>query len=207
MFGYSQLTSFNADLPNVTELGSAFYYCSRLKTLNINAPKCNSNYNLASYSNVETANIILKGLSGSTFYGCSNLRNVTVNASDSSCINNIFSDCRSLECVNGNVDVTSAQYAFNGCSKLRDISFSFENMNSAAWNMLKGCTSLNGECVKRIVKSLPKLGCAVCPDQAAIHIDFDPSTLPEEEWIDCIIELLSKGWTVATDTSYNNYYY
>ena len=103
--------------------GYAFYGCSALKTLTVNAN------NIGNYAFSESAtegsavfDINAKTLGDYSFYGCIKVESITLIDGLISIGNNAFENCSSLkEMVIPNAVTSMGEYSFSGCSSLKNV--------------------------------------------------------------------------------------
>ena len=124
----------NFNTSKVTQMGSMFYGCSSLTTLDL------SNFNTSKVTQM-----------GSMFYGCSSLTSLDLssfNTLNVTSMDSMFAGCSSLTNLDLNnfntSKVTSASQMFSGCSSL--ISLDLSGFNTAnvtdMWEMFYNCSSL-----------------------------------------------------------------
>ena len=150
----------NLNTTNVTEMGSMFYGCSQLTSLDVthfNTENVvhmeNMFINCSSLASLDvthfnTANVTNMGY---MFYGCSQLTSLDVthfNTTNVFAMNSMFSGCSSLT----SLDVTHLNTAnvlvmhdmFSGCSSLTSLDVSHFNTKNVEYimNIFKGCSAL-----------------------------------------------------------------
>lgn len=129
----------NLRTDNVTDMSNMFYGCSSLKEIDL------SGRNTSKVTNMSYL-----------FSGCSSLKNINLRSYSNfrtmmvKNMKGMFSSCSALESLDLSTlqtcDVTSADYMFNSCSKLRELyvgsSFNFPSLSSKATGAFSGVSKL-----------------------------------------------------------------
>ena len=150
----------NFNTSKVTDMGTMFFYCSSLTSLDLssfntsNITKMNSMFMVCSsltslnLSSFNTSNVTDMG---SMFDGCSSLTSLNLSSfstSNVTTMHHMFSDCSSLTSLDlssfNTSNVTSMNYMFHNCSSLTSLDLSsFNTSNVTGMNHMFGdCSSL-----------------------------------------------------------------
>ena len=168
MFAQSNITSFNSNLPSLTDGRYMFSSCTALTSWNIELPKLTSGSymfsdcsgltsftsDLSSLTNgasmfsgcskLTSWNIELPKLTSGSymFYGCRSLTSFTSDLSSLTSGESMFSSCKALTSWNIELPkLTSGSYMFIGCSNLTSFTSDLSSLTSGE-SMFDGCNSL-----------------------------------------------------------------
>ncbi len=185
-FAYSALEKVEMSGVVMTAIPEyAFYYCEKLKTVDMEGSYIGSigmsafaNSGLT-YLNVPAS---VYSIEGSAFYNCEALESVNLNAANMGTISSYaFANCYALESVNLNtVNMgTISSYAFENCSALSDliIGDGWKTIGSYAFQNCQKLTELHLPCTVEYIEygafsNCTELQCVWLPS-SLLYIDYD----------------------------------
>ena len=194
--GCNNLTSFNYDLPSLTDAYGMFASCSKLNSFSSDLPSLwNGDYMFYECSNFTSFSSDLPSLTNGEcmFAHCYNLESFS---SDLRTLTNgygMFSWCSNLTSFNSNLSsLTDGYEMFYECSNLTSFNSNLSSLENGDY-MFSNC--------KLDTPSVQNIADTINTYDGTIHIDIG-NTTPNEQEKEAFNTMVSKGWTVYVNGSH-----
>ena len=198
MFTYCEnLASFDSDLTNL-ENGSNTFAGAKFTSFNVDLPSLtNGNLMFSNCVNLTSFDVDLSSLTnGNLMFNC--CTNLTSFTSDLSSLTNggvMFNSCDNLTAFTSDLSsLTSGQYMFDGCSKLTTFTSDLSSLMDGR-DMFYDC-KLNTESLMFIADTINDS----VTDKPRINLGIG-NTSPTEEEVEYLNEIHEKGWQVYVNGS------